>query len=158
MPPSLEQAEGLLKDFFPPEYESMVVSHVIGDNLVQDVNFDMEVRVNVDSKEWVINFLAQLNQSTQCTCNIQNGRQDKAQSGHNARSSYRGFWKCCLNVSHNPDKENLQPGKNTQCQATINFRLENPKAKGNSVREDKERFPLWMNLHSLSPQPLSFPS
>ena len=86
MPPSLEQAEGLLKDFFPPEYESMVVSHVIGDNLVQDVNFDMEVRVNVDSKEGVINFLAQLNQSTQCTFNIQNGRQDKAQSGHNARS------------------------------------------------------------------------
>jgi hypothetical protein len=52
------------------------------------------------------------------------------------------------------DKE-LQPGKNTNCGAKLNFRLENPVAKNAKQRQDKENFPLWIKLdfdhnHSLN--------
>ena len=143
----LNEAKGLLNDFFPSEYEYKVVSHLIAEQSVQNFKFDIELRVNVDSREGLNKFLSQLNQSTQCTFNIQSGRQDKTQSGDNPRSSYRGFRKCCLNVSHSNDKENQQPGKNTKCEASINFRIETPRAKSKSEREDKEQFPLWMKIH-----------
>ena len=40
----------------------------------------------------------------------------------------------------------LQPGKNTDCSAKINFRLENPVAKSAEQRLDKETFPLWIKI------------
>ena len=147
MESSCDEADCLLTDFFPSDYQYKVVSHLVEENSVHNIKFDIELRVNVDNREGVTKFLSELNRSSQCTFNIKHGRQDKTQSEDSARSSYRGFRKCCLNVSHRSDKENQQPGKNTQCGATINFRIENPKAKCKSAREDKERFPLWMKLH-----------
>ena len=147
MESSCDEADCLLTDFFPSDYQYKVVSHLVEENSVHNIKFDIELRVNVDNREGVTKFLSELNRSSQCTFNIKHGRQDKTQSEDSARSSYRGFRKCCLNVSHRSDKENQQPGKNIWCGATINFRIENPKAKCKSAREDKERFPLWMKLH-----------
>ena len=39
-------------------------------------------------------------------------------------------------VGDRPDKH---PGKNTECEATINFRLENVVCKDRSTREDREK-------------------
>ena len=47
-----------------------------------------------------------------------------------------------MNVCEKQGKENKQPGKNTGCKATINFRVENPTAKHEKDRNDKQEFPL----------------
>ena len=43
-------------------------------------------------------------------------------------------------------KENRQPGKNTECRPSINFRFENPMAKCNSVLNKKRKYPLWFKV------------
>ena len=42
------------------------------------------------------------------------------------------------NVEKCTDKETKQPGENTDCQACLNFRLENPICK--NIREEREIF------------------
>ena len=59
------------------------------------------------------------------------------------------------NVANSSHKENKQPRKNTDCQACLNFRLENTIAKYKNVREERENFPLWRkfsfnNNHALN--------
>ena len=112
----------------------------------KDIKCDMEIRVNVTNEANVKLFLSDFNTSSGCTFNCQSGRQDKRPNGNNARSQYRGFRKCCLNVTHCEGKENRQPGKNTECKASINFRLENPIAKSKLVMEDRTKFPLWFKV------------
>ena len=51
-----------------------------------------------------------------------------------------------MNVASSGKKE-LQPGKNTNCEAKLNFRLENPVAEKAEQRKDREQFPLWLKLH-----------
>ena len=70
--------------------------------------------------------------------NMQSGRPDKTKE--NQRSKCSGFRKCCMNVALSGKKE-LQPGKNTNCEAKVNFRLENPVAKNAEQRKDKKEYP-----------------
>ena len=44
-----------------------------------------------------------------------------------------------MNVALSGKKE-LQPGKNTNCEAKVNYRLENPVAKNAEQRKDKEEW------------------
>ena len=85
-------------------------------------------------------------QTTGCTFNTNSGRQDRRQDSDTARSRYRGFRKCCLNVSHKEGKENRQKGKNVECKANLNFRLENALAKSKQVKETRQNFPLWVKI------------
>ena len=121
----------VLRDFLPENYQYKIIK--CDDKNNNGEEFDIEVRVNVTTEHGVKNFLAEFNSSSGCTFNCQSGRQDKHQDGGSARSRYRGYRKCCMNVSHSCDKENQQPGKNTNCPASINFRLENATAKNKSV-------------------------
>ena len=75
-------------------------------------DFVLELRVKY--------FLSEFNTSSGWTFNTQSGRPDKYQQGGKARSRYRGYRKCCLNVTHSEDKENQQAWKNTKCEAAIN--------------------------------------
>ena len=58
-----------------------------------------------------------------------------------------------MNVKEKQRKENKYPGKNTNCQASLNFRLEHESSKpGNDSKKD---FPLWLKIcfdhnHSLT--------
>ena len=51
-----------------------------------------------------------------------------------------------MNVASSGKKE-LQPGKNTNCEAKLNFRLENPVAEKAEKKKDKEQFPLWLKIN-----------
>ena len=51
-----------------------------------------------------------------------------------------------MNVACSAKRKELQPGKNTNCGARINFRLETPVAKNTEQRIDKENFPLWLKI------------
>ena len=136
--------EYLVQDFLPKNFEYKIKTCDVTEHSEQNIRFDIELRVNVESENGVKSFLGEFNTSSGCTFNIQSGRQDKRQ---NKRSRYRGYRKCCMNVAHCEDKENRQPGKNTNCEASLNFRLENASAEYKSVRKDREMFPLWVKIH-----------
>ena len=63
-----------------------------------------------------------------------------------------------MNVSHTEGKENRQPGKNVECKASLNFRLENSVADARvgdckkrvadckKVKEERQQFPLWIKI------------
>ena len=113
----------IIQKIFPQNYQYKIISDISNSKVSA---FKVELRVNVETEEGVKMFLNEFNVSSGCTFNIQSGRQDKKPSENNdrSRSKLRGFRKCSMNVSHNENKENLQPGKNTGCPASINFRLE----------------------------------
>ena len=138
----------IVQQFLPDNYQYKIVTcSTTSGKSESDLNFEVEVRVNVSTEHNVRTFLNDFNLSSGCTFNTQSGRPDKRQDGDSARSKVRGFRKCCMNVAHGEDKENKQPGKNTDCQASINFRLENPMAKSKLVRENREKFPLWLKIN-----------
>ena len=141
-----EGLEDLVKNLLPDNYKYKVLSHNVTEYSEKTISCDIEFRVNVTSEETVKTFLSDLNISTGCSYNIQSGRQDKRPTGDNARTQIRGYRKCCLNVSHCEGKENRQPGKNTDCKASINFRLENPVAKLNVLKKERSEFPLWVKV------------
>ena len=87
---------------------------------LQEIKFSLETRVNVSQQTSVKQFLSALNESTGCTFNIQTGRPDNNKEGTRAKCS--GFRKCSMNVASSGKKE-LQPGKNTNCEAKLNFSL-----------------------------------
>ena len=126
----------IVKQIFPQSYEYKILSDMTSSNLS---TFKVEFRVNVKTEEGVKAFLNELNVSSGCTFNIQSGRTDKKPSENNnrCRSRLRGFRKCAMNVSHSENKENLQPGKNTGCPASINFRLECGVGKNSSEKQDR---------------------
>ena len=148
----------MLQALLPDKYEYKIVNHKMNHNDIQDINFCLEIRVNVRDQNDVKLFLSHLSESTGCTFNVQSGRPDRSSDSPTARSKYSGFRKCCMNVAGNAgstEKENRQPGKNTNCGAKINFRLDNPIAKFEDQRKDKENFPLWLKIdfqhnHSIS--------
>ena len=105
------------------------------------------MRVDVKTVPGVKTFLGDLNTSTGCTFNIQSGRPDRQGKGINPRCQYRGYRKCCMNVAQSENKENRQPGKNTNCEAGLNFRLENPIAKEDTMKHDRAEFPLWVKIY-----------
>ena len=111
------------------------------------VSFDLEVRVGDSTEDDVKKFLEDFNSSSGCTFNILSWRRDKRQVGGKAKSKLRGFRKCCLNVASS-EKKAKQEGKDINCEATINFRLENPTINPQSSRgEDKVEYPLWVRIH-----------
>ena len=112
-----------------------------------DFRFDLEFRVNAVSEVDVKSFLSQLNKSTCCTFNISSGRQDKRQYGAKAASSLRGYRKCAHNVATSADRGDKQPGKNTGCDACLNFRLENSVGKEPRAKLLRTTHPLWVSLH-----------
>ena len=62
-------------------------------------------------------------------------------------SKLRGFRKCCLKVDKIGDRPDRQPGKNTDCGASVNFRLENAVGTDKSVLEDRKKYPLWVHIN-----------
>ena len=141
-----EGLEDLVKNLLPDNYKYKVVSHNMTEYSEKDISCDLEFRVNVTSEEAVKKFLSDLNISTGCSYNIQSGRQDKRPKGETKRTQISGYRKCCLNVSHSEGKDSRQPGKNTDCKDSVNFRLENPVAKLKVLKEERSEFPLWVNL------------
>ena len=100
------------------------------------------------NKDEVKTFLQEFYQSSGCTFNMQTGRQDRFLDTATARAKLRGHRKCIMTVCEKNWKENKQPGKNTNCSACINFRLENPKAfRNEEIIRDKEDFPLWLKIN-----------
>ena len=141
-----EGLEDLVKNLLPDNYKYKVLSHNVTEYSEKNISCVIEFRVNVTSEDTVKTFLSNLNISTGCSYNIQSGRQDKRPTGDNARTQISGYRKCCLNVSHCEGKGSRQPGKNTDCKASINFRLENPVAKLKVLKEDRSEFPLWVKV------------
>ena len=64
----------------------------------KNLNFELEIRVNVKTEYDVKEFLAALNQSTGCSFNIKRGKPDLRQSGRKTLSQVRGYMKHCMNV------------------------------------------------------------
>ena len=62
-------------------------------------------------------------------------------------SKLRGFRKCCLKVDKIGDRPDRQPGKNTDCGASVNFRLENAVGTDKSVLEDRKKYSLWVHIN-----------
>ena len=141
---SENEVADLVNKMFPEDYYYKVIKC---ENLVinsSGVKYNIELRVNVNDKAGVNTFLQKFYETSGCTFNIQAGRQDKSSEAESARSKLRGFRKCSMNVCEKQGKENKQPGKNTNCLASINFRVENSNTKQN--RMDKQEFPLWLNI------------
>ena len=137
----------LLLGLLPANYNYRIEKQEIKQSDHNNLQFDLEVRVNVKTVNGVKSFLSELNDSVGCTFNVKSGRPDRTQDSSTARSQYRGYRKCCMNVMSSEDKENRQPGKNTDCEAKLNFRLDNPLSKCKQDKQIKEDFPLWLNLH-----------
>ena len=142
------EVSDLVNEMFPANYEYKVLSCEKFEMGTDSVKFCIEMRVNVANKDEVKTFLQEFYQSSGCTFNMQTGRQDRCLETAAARAKLRGYRKCSMNVCEKKGKENKQPGKNTNCSACINFRLENSKARRNeeSIR-DKEDFPLWLKIN-----------
>ena len=143
-------SEDLVDSFLPHQYSYKVISCEIVDTSslpFEDINFDLEIRVNVTSVPEVKSFLKCLNESSGCTFNVLHGRADKEQSGTKSRSLLRGFRKCCFNVHTTPSSKPQEKGKNTDCGAGVNFRLETPTLKDPQIKSLKSEFPLWLNIH-----------
>ena len=146
---------GWTSDILPDNYNYKILGSNVGESESGDLKFNIEVRVNAATETEVKTFLSDFNTSAGCTFNSKSGRTDKRGKGEHPRSVFSGYRKCCMNVAHCEDRGNQQPGKNTNCPAFINFRLENPIAKSKSDKEDKIKFPLWIKIsyhhnHSLS--------
>ena len=137
----------LINEIFPQDYIYKVIKCDKLDINPGGLKFEIELRVNICDKESVNRFLHQFYESAGCTFNMKTGRQDRSSDSESARSQLRGFRKCGMNVCEKEGKENKQPGKNTNCSACLNFRLENSKAKLASARSDKQEFPLWLKIN-----------
>ena len=136
----------LINGMFPEDYEYKVVKC---DKLEIDsanVKFELELRVDVTETAGAQVFLDKFYQTSGCTFNIQSGRQDKTSDSLTAQSKVRGFRKCSMNVCEKQGKENKNPGKNTNCGAFLNFRVEKMKAKEENDRKNKQKFPLWLKI------------
>ena len=137
--------EEVLWDLLPEEYEYKLLKFEMTEFQEDNIHFTAEIRVNCNSEGEVKVFLSTLNISTGCTFNIASGRQDKKQDL--GRCTFRGYRKCSLNINKTGDKPDRQPGKNTTCPASLNFRLEKPVASAKSVKTDRENYPLWIKLN-----------
>ena len=137
----------VLRDLLPDDHDYKVINCEVEDQSENNLKFMLEMRVNVKSELDVKQFLSALNTSSGCTFNIKNGQPDKRQGGGRTLSQIRGYRKCCMNVDKVGDRPDRQPGKNTECDASINFRLENIIGKDKKVRDDREKYPLWMKLN-----------
>ena len=148
-------SDELLRDLLPTNYDYKVKKCEIKDQCEDSLNFELEIRVGVKTEGEVKQYLALLNQTTGCTFNVQSGRPDKRQHGGKSLSQVRGYRKCCMRVDKKGTRQDKQPGKNTDCQASISFRLENIIGKESCIREEREKYPLWMKVdfvhnHSLN--------
>ena len=95
-----------------------------------DLQFEVEGRVNVRTKEETLLFLEEVYNSTGTSFNIQSGKPDRPG---------RGNRKCVMNVFHNKEKsKNLKrPELQRKCPATITYRLD--QAKEILARDPPER-------------------
>ena len=134
----------ILRYICPARWSNMVLKCELGELNEDNVKFTAEVRINCVSESEEKVFLSDLNIKSGCIYNLAVGRQDKRQ---NARSLYRGFRKCCLNVTKFGDIPDQQPGKNTCCPSSLNFRLENPVGSSKSLKTERQNFPLWLKLN-----------
>ena len=146
--------QDLIDSYFPSKYSYELLSFEIvekGSLPFNNLNFDLELRVNVSSESEVYNFLKEFNISSSCTFNVLSGRPDKKADGPKARSLLRGFRKCCMFVKTSKDQKPQQEGKNTSCNASLNFRLEMPNTRRGKDKETKKEkkkdYPLWMKMH-----------
>ena len=140
----------IIESFLPDQYRYKLLSCEVvekGSLQFSDINFDLEVRVNISSEEEVYEFLKKLNISSSCTFNVKSGYPDKKPKGEKSRSLLRGFRKCCLNVKTSEGSKAQQEGKDTNCQGSLNFRLETPIAKKEKDKNEKQSFPLWLSIH-----------
>ena len=90
-----------MRDILPDGYEYKILKCDEGGLQDDNMCFTAEVRVNCQTEADVKQFLSDFNISSRCSYIMAVGRQDKRQEG---RSSYRGYRKCCLNVSKEGDR------------------------------------------------------
>ena len=143
----IEQQKLMIFEMLPKEHYDYTLINFKAQHKMSEIMFEAEIRVNVSTKEGVKNFLEDFNTSSGCTFNIQVGRQDKTQDVATAKSEFRGFRKCCLNVCSKAGKLPKEKGKNVDCPSTINFRLENSNLSNKSLKAVKEQFPLWLKIN-----------
>ena len=98
-----------------------------------ELQFLVEGRVNISTKEGVYAFIEEFSNSSSASYNIQSGRQDR--SGKNA--DLFGHRKCIMNVHHDKKRAFLRPGLHRSCPSQILFRLD--KAPVSYKRDTDER-------------------
>ena len=140
------ERECLAEELLPPTYRYKLIAINVKE-YGENIKCDIETRVDVETVSEVKTFLSELNTSTGCTFNVKTGRPDRQGQGLKPRIQYGGYRKCCMQVAHDENKENRHPGKNTNCEAGLNFRLETPIARQQSVKQEREIFPLWLKVH-----------
>ena len=146
--PGGDPSSDMVGDFLPSDYEYNILSCQVQNASEKALELDLHVRVDVKTEAEVKLFLSALNTSSGCSFNLRGGRPDKRQeAGGRGLSQVRGFRKCCFNVDKSKAGQDKQPGKNTDCEAAINFRLENPIGKDKYERENRLKFPLWVKIH-----------
>ena len=142
----MEESE-LILSLLPDGYKYKILKYTQIDQSSPELKFDLDVRVNVSNELEVKKFLQEVYTSTGCTFNVKNGRADKVPVSEKARCGFRGYRKCSMNVFSSEDRKSLQPGKNTDCEASITFRVENPVCKNKDTLSDRQQFPLWVNIN-----------
>ena len=136
----------VVRDLLPPDINYKIVKCEMKDSSENTLKFELEIRAAVKTEAEVKVFLSSLNNTTGCTFNVQSGNADRRQSGGRTLSRLRGYRKCCFKVDKIGDRPDRQVGKNTECGASINFRLENPIGKDKTTMENRENYPLWINI------------
>ena len=142
----MDEQRELILSFLPEGYKYKIVQHSVIDQSSADVKFDADVRVNVKTEHELKQLLSEFNSSTGCTFNVMSGRPDKLPGGAGARCGYRGYRKCSMNVCGSDNRKSRQPGKDTKCEASITFRVENPASKNKETVNDRAQFPLSLNI------------
>ena len=81
-------------------------------NCLEDIQYLLEVRVNVRDQASVKAFRSEFNESSNCTFNMQSGKPDRMSEAEAQRCKYSEYIKCCMKVVCS-DKKELQLGKIT---------------------------------------------
>ena len=81
-------------------------------NCLEEIQYLLEVRVNIRDQASVKALLSDFNESSNCTFNMQSGKPDRVSEAEEQRCKYSGSIKCCMKVVCS-DKKELQLGKIT---------------------------------------------
>ena len=85
--------EYLVQDFLPKNFEYKIKTCDVTEHSEQNIKFDIEMRVNVDSENGVKSFLGELNTSSGCTFRVEDKIKGRTH-GHSTEDieSVVGMW------------------------------------------------------------------
>ena len=67
-------------------------------NCLEEIQYLLEVRVNIRDQASVKALLSDFNESSNCTFNMQSGKPDRVSEAEEQRCKYSGSIKCCMKV------------------------------------------------------------